>query len=619
MTSIKDTFGSSYGGGYSVTTANPTQAEIYLYDVIDDIRSWINKNKRNNITGRKIKPVMQGWLKELDKVYPHLADKNVSNGSKLQTTITNIKAAMQRVLGKSDSDLTFEYLAQYGNPDKSRQVFWGSFDTLFAGLSKDLNVDKKGSAYIKRGGSGPGVFGGMKPDDEKKNRWFGGSSILRGAGSNDEKVNLQNNQVSGPSSPLNKPTYSTSNTGSTSGSSTDTSTPTPSSHIPHDVDEEDEGVTAPVGDSMTKDQVRQIEDNETYSNAFTAICLDATAYLEKVIKVATVAYVKVIPLIKTAILESNGALQSSRKLVSNTDAILNSMDDDNISILVNTITDRVYTVNGKIDEQELRKVLKGIGYIDENKPFKVFGVNLNSNESIDNIRVPIRKDNNRRGGSNNYNKGDEEWSRVEEMCKTIRNLIFKNQKLSQNLKNGNKNPKDIILEASGRCVAVINDIKKNDDAYGIMKSFSNSSKDYDGMFNKVIDFHANLNDAAEKNDIEKLIDNITGTMGDINTSLPNPELIKKQYEFLQGVTRGRDYIDFSKSVEGDVTAGSLIEYIRKTLAKNEPNIKNIIDAYRSLTRDNGPRIKSFDLKIPIRRLVSREMIKMLHEMESYWD
>jgi hypothetical protein len=619
MASTKDTLGSSFG-----SSANPTPAEIYLYDIIDDVRTWINKNKRNNITGRKIKPVMQNWLKELDKVYPHLSDKNVTKGPQLQATITNIKAAIQRVLGKSDSELTFEYLAQYGSPDKSRQVFWNSFDTLFAGMSENLNVVKKGSSYNKKGGTGPGVFGGMRQEEEKKNRWFGGSGILRGAGSAPDQEELQNNQKLGPTSPLSSPSSAPASSSSPSSSSSGTSSKPMGFSAANDDDDDEKLVKhGDAGIIMTKDQVKQIDTNDDYQKGFLEIASYASEYLSKVLELARAAYAKILPDLKDGLRDVNSELQASRKLITNIDNVMSPMNNDLVELLAVAAAEKAFTVNGKIDSGELKKVIGSIGYIDPNTPFRVFGVNLNSDESLDRISVPNRKGggNNRRGGGGGtYEKDTDEWNKAQSLCRDIRQAIQKNQKLFKNLSSGQNNPADIIRTIASKCIAVINKSISNADDYRVIQAFSNSPKDFNGMFNKINDAVNVLNGEVDKNDAEKAVDTITNTIADILKAISNPGSIQAQYMKLEPiVSRVENYEKFSQSVDGDVSAGSLIEYIRKHIITGDNDSKGIIDAYRAFSNDNGPSIKSLVPIKAIRRLVSKEMIKMLHEMESYWD
>lgn len=637
-------YGNSYGGSGSGSTGgvgtNPTPAEIYLYDIIEDVRNWINKNKRNNITGRKIKPVMQNWQKELDKVYPHLADKNISNGKVLQATITTINTAIKRVLGKSDSELTFEYLAQYGSPDKSRQIFWGNFDSLFNGMAKDLNVVKKGSSYNKKGGTGPGVFGGMRQEEDKKNRWYGGSSILGGAGAVPDEEDPKNNEKLENLRPLSSPSSSPSSPSGSPSPSSSTSAPMSSkpmgfSAASGDDTEEPVRESGAAGPIMTRDQIAQIDDNEEYQNAFLEITQIASGYLEKVKDLAKEAYVTVLPDTKTAFQEVVAALRSSRKLITNTDQAVVEIDESYANNLAKELTEEIYTVNGKIDNTKLANLLKRPFVISEGTPFNMFGVNINSSSSLDNIIVPIRKgnnnNNNNRGGRNNgggnnqgsYDKNGQEWNKAKDLCEIIRGVLKERRKLSSDIREGKDTPTGIVQRLASKCANLVNILDSNDRAFNIIRVYSTSPKDFKAMFKKVVDSSDKLNNDSSLSDNEKveLVDDIAETMSDIVTAISDPGEVRAQYSRLEDiVSSGRRYLEIAREIGGnDISAGLIIQYLDGSVLKSSKTARGVIEAYRNFSNDDGPRVKSIIQPSSIRRIVSREMVKILHEMESYWD
>lgn len=625
MPSIKDSSNIYSSGGYGTpVVANPTSAEIYLYDIIDDVRTWINKNKRNNITGRKIKPIMQGWLNELEKVYPHLSDKAVTNGKVLQTNITDIKAAIKRVLGKSDSELTFEYLAQFGTPDKSRQVFWTKFDDLFKTMSDSVNVVKSGSNYKKKNSTGPGVMGGNRPVEEKKNRWYGGAGILGGAGSNIPDPEPKNNERVGPSGPL-----SSRHNSSSSPSSDDkgSSRPMGFNAPTNDEDERPERTSSPIGDALTRDQASHIEDNEEYMNAYVRICAEANEYLAKVLNSAKDAYLNIVPGVKSDLITVNAGIRSLKQLLQNMDKAVRPRDQDDVENIINTIENIVYNKNGNIDPDQFKRTMTNLGFIPPGLKFKVFEVDLNSTDSLSGLKVPNRQNNQQQGRGQGGNKrfldsDDKQFKDLVNALESIRGVIKKNAKNASDIIGNGGDPSSVIRQSAIECQTVANNILSNRGAFDIIRNYSTKLDNLKGSLSKVISNCDEIQSKEDSKDLDRLIDSTSGILDNIINGLPSADQIKSQFLKLEPIVahpNGGEYENMPRKINGDITAGSLIAYIQKDIIKGNDSTKDIISAYQDLTGDNGPSIKMFNEIAIVRKLVSREMIKMLHEMESYWD
>lgn len=628
MPSIKDSSNIYSSGGYGTpVVANPTSAEIYLYDIIDDVRTWINKNKRNNITGRKIKPIMQGWLNELEKVYPHLSDKAVTNGKVLQTNITDIKAAIKRVLGKSDSELTFEYLAQFGTPDKSRQVFWNKFDTLFKTMSDSVNVVKSGSNYKKKNSTGPGVMGGNRPVEEKKNRWYGGAGILGGAGSNIPDPEPKNNEKVGPSGPLSSrpsPSSSSPSEDKDSGRQMGFNAPTND-----DDDEKREYTSSPVGDALTREQASHIEDNEEYMNAYVRICGEANEYLAKVLNSAKEAYLNIVPGVKSDLIAVNAGIRSIKQLLQNMEKAVRPRDQDDVENIINTIENIVYNKNGNIDDGQFKRTMTNLGFIPPGLKFKVFEVDLNSTDSLSGLRIPNRQNNQQQGRGQGGNKkfldpDDKQFKDLANVLESIRGVIKKNAKNASDIIGNGGDPSSVIKQSAVECQNVANNILGSRGAFDIVRSYSTKLDNLKGSLSKVASNCDEIQSKEDPKEIDRLIDSTSGILDNIINGLPSADQIKSQFLKLEPIVAhptGGEYENMPRKINGDITAGSLIAYIQDQILKTSSNdsTKNIIAAYQDLTGDRGPSVKMFNEIAIVRKLVSREMIKMLHEMESYWD